>query len=262
MIKVDLKHLNPYYVKRSKEYEDLVSGINMKLHDGSIHSDWTGWLDLPNQITDGTIDRVEATAARIRANSDVLLVVGIGGSYLGSAAGIDMLSNYFEKSDTEVIFVGHNISSQYIAELVKYVENKDFSINVISKSGTTLEPALAFRIFKNILESKYGEGAKERIIATTDPESGALRQLSEGMEYETYSIPRNIGGRYSVLTPVGLLPMAVSGIDIKEVIAGAKEAFVDSSKSLDENAAYQYAVIRDIYYNEGKKIEIVAGYDP
>jgi len=262
MIKVDLKHLNPYYVNRSKEYEDLVSGINMKLHDGSIHSDWTGWLDLPNQITDGTIDRVETTAARIRANSDVLLVVGIGGSYLGSAAGIDMLSNYFEKNDTEVIFVGHNISSQYIAELAKYVENKDFSINVISKSGTTLEPALAFRIFKNILESKYGEGAKERIIATTDPESGALRQLSEGMGYETYSIPRNIGGRYSVLTPVGLLPMAVAGIDIKEVIAGAKEAFVDSSKSLDENAAYQYAVIRDIYYNEGKKIEIVAGYDP
>lgn len=262
MIKIDLKNVDQTYASRISEYAGVTSDINMKLHSGQLHGDWTGWLDLPNRVHESEIAKIEATAARIRSNSDVLLVIGIGGSYLGAAAAIEMLNGYFTESDMEVIFVGQNISSQYIAELKRYLADKDFSINVISKSGTTLEPALAFRIFKEMLEEKYGDDSVGRIIATTDPKDGALRGLSEIMGYETYSIPKNVGGRYSVLTPVGLVPMAVAGINIRSVIDGARAAFVDASKKLEDNAAYQYAAIRDIYYNAGKKIEIVAGYEP
>jgi glucose-6-phosphate isomerase len=262
MIKIDLSNVDKTYAARVSEYVGVVSDINMKLHSGQLHGDWTGWLDLPNTIHEEQIARLEATAKRVRENSDVLLVIGIGGSYLGGAAAIEMLNGYFKEQDMEVIFVGQNISSQYIAELKRYIADKDFSINVISKSGTTLEPALAFRIFKEMAEERYGDASVERIIATTDPVDGALRSLSSIMGYETYVIPKNVGGRYSVLTPVGLLPMAVAGINIRRVIAGAKEAFVDTSRALESNPAYQYAVIRDIYYNVGKKIEIIAGYEP
>ncbi len=262
MIKIDLNNVDKKYVDLIPTYQEKVSEINKKLHAKEIHSDWTGWLDLPNQVEEDLLSRVEATAKRIKENSDVLLVIGIGGSYLGGAAAIEMLNGYFRKQEVEVIFAGQNISSQYVSELKDYLADKDFSINVISKSGTTLEPALAFRIFKEMLEEKYGEDANDRIIASTDPVDGALRGLSSIMGYETYSIPKNVGGRYSVLTPVGLIPMAVAGIDIRKVFTGAKKAFADTSKELSENVAYQYAVIRDIFFNNDKSIEVVAGYEP
>jgi len=262
MIKIDLNNVDSKFTSQVSSYDSKVNEINAKLHAKELHGDWTGWLNLPNEVTEEFLTKVEATAKRVRENSDVLLVIGIGGSYLGAAAAIEMLNGYFKEQDTKVIFAGQNISSQYIAELKRYLADKDFSINVISKSGTTLEPALAFRIFKEMLEEKYGEAASERIVATTDPKDGALRGLSDIMGYETYEIPKNVGGRYSVLTPVGLVPMAVAGIDIRKVIDGAKQAYVDTSKELSENTAYEYAVIRDIFYNNEKSIEVVAGYEP
>ncbi|HHO0209622.1 TPA: glucose-6-phosphate isomerase [Clostridioides difficile] len=230
-----------------------------------------GWIDLPKNYDKEEFDRIKKSADKIKSDSDVLLVIGIGGSYLGSRAAIDMVSHSFrnglkkeQRKAPEVYFVGHNISSTYIMDLLDIIEGKDISVNVISKSGTTTEPALAFRIFKDYLEKKYGkEEARKRIYATTDASKGALRQLATEEGYETFVIPDDVGGRFSVLTAVGLLPIAAAGLDIDAMMKGAndaREAF--QNPDLKSNDSYRYAVVRTILHRKGKDVELLVNYEP
>ena len=225
-------------------------------------SDFLGWVDLPVRIDQAEIQAVKAAAARIRESSEVLVVAGIGGSYLGARAALAMLLPYFRPAnhrvgDPEVIFVGHHLSGAYLEQLLAYLKDKEFSVNVISKSGTTTETAVAFRFLKQLAEEKYGKkAAAERIYATTDRRRGALRQLAEEEGYTTFVIPDDIGGRYSVLTPVGLLPIAAAGIDLDAILAGAAAAYdACSHPDLERNQAYLYAALRYIFYQKGKSID-------
>ncbi|MBV6713491.1 glucose-6-phosphate isomerase [Paenibacillus chitinolyticus] len=243
-----------------------------QLHNGTgAGSDYLGWIDLPVAYDKEEFGRIQKAAKQIQSDSEALVVIGIGGSYLGARAAIEMLSHSFynlldkdKRKTPAVYFVGQNISSTYVTHLLQLLEGKDFSVNVISKSGTTTEPAIAFRIFRELLEKKYGkEAARKRIYATTDREKGALKQLANGEGYESFVIPDDVGGRYSVLTAVGLLPIAVAGIDIEEMMQGAadaREAF--SSPELSENASYQYAAVRNALYRKGKTTEILVNYEP
>lgn len=232
-------------------------------------NDFLGWVDLPVNADQAEIEAVKAAAARIRENSEVLVVAGIGGSYLGARAALEMLMPYFRTTppqvgNPEVIFVGHHLSGAYLEQLLNYIKDKEFSINVISKSGTTTETAVVFRFLKQLAEEKYGKkGAAERIYATTDRQRGALRRLAEEEGYTTFVIPDDIGGRYSVLSPVGLLPIAAAGIDIDPILAGAAAAYrVCSHPELEQNPVYQYAVLRHIFYQKGKSIELMVNYEP
>lgn len=234
-------------------------------------SDFLGWLDLPNTYDKEEFSRIKIAADKIRKDSDVLLVIGIGGSYLGARAAIDMLSHSFsdmlskeERNAPQIIFAGNHLSSDYISDLLDVLENKDVSINVISKSGTTTEPAIAFRIFKKWLEEKYGKKeAAKRIYATTDKQKGALRDASDQAGYETFVIPDDVGGRYSVLTAVGLLPIAVSGISIEKIMQGAQLAKKElEAPALSKNPASQYAAVRHLLYAKGKTTELLVNYDP
>lgn len=234
-------------------------------------NDYLGWINLPKDYDKEEYARIKASAEKIRKDSDVLLVIGIGGSYLGARAAIETLTHSFQNLLTkdkrqapQVIFVGHHMSSTYMSELFDVLEDKDVSINIISKSGTTTEPAIAFRIFKKFLEEKYGvEEATKRIYATTDKARGALKTVADEAGYESFVIPDDVGGRYSVLTAVGLLPIAVSGVNIDEMMQGAKAAMDDlSSPSLKDNPAYQYAAVRNVLYNKGKTTEILVNYEP
>ncbi|GKS10543.1 glucose-6-phosphate isomerase [Paenibacillus chitinolyticus] len=243
-----------------------------QLHNGTgAGSDYLGWIDLPVAYDKEEFGRIQKAAKQIQSDSEALVVIGIGGSYLGARAAIEMLSHSFynlldkdKRKTPAVYFVGQNISSTYVTHLLQLLEGKDFSVNVISKSGTTTEPAIAFRIFRELLEKKYGkEAARKRIYATTDREKGALKQLANGEGYESFVIPDDVGGRYSVLTAVGLLPIAVAGIDIEEMMKGAadaREAF--SNPELSENASYQYAAVRNALYRKGKTTEILVNYEP
>lgn len=234
-------------------------------------SDYLGWLNLPFDYDKEEFARIKMSAEKIKSDSDVLIVIGIGGSYLGAKAAIDMLSNNFynllskdERKTPQILFAGNSISGSYLSQLLKFVEKKDFSVNVISKSGTTTEPAVAFRVFKELLEKKYGkEGAKSRIYATTDKEKGALKNLADSEGYETFVVPDDVGGRFSVLTAVGLLPIAVSGADIDQLMAGAQAAVKEyEGCDLKTNNCYMYAAIRNILYNKGKQTELVVNYEP
>ena len=227
-------------------------------------NDFLGWLNLPVDIDMEEVARIKVAAERIKSQSEVLLAIGIGGSYLGARAALEMLKKYFGNEGVEVIFVGNHISSTYINQLLKYLEGKDFSINVISKSGTTTEPAIAFRIFKDYIEKRYGkEEAKNRIYATTDKARGALKSLSNAEGYETFIVPDNIGGRFSVLTPVGLLPIAAGGVNIDEMLAGAKAAYeLYKEEDVEKNDALLYATYRNALYRSGKKIEMLINYEP
>lgn len=234
-------------------------------------NDFLGWIDLPENYDKTEFFRIQKSAAKIQQDSDVLLVIGIGGSYLGARAAIEMLQHSFynlltkdKRKTPQIIFVGNHMSSDYIRDLLDIIEGKDISINVISKSGTTTEPAIAFRIFKAYLEEKYGkEEAKNRIYATTDKARGALKTVADQEGYETFVIPDDVGGRYSVLTAVGLLPIAVSGASIEDMMAGAKAAMFDfSDPELARNQAYQYAAVRNILYNKGKTVEMLINYEP
>ena len=232
-------------------------------------NDFLGWLDLPVDYDKEEFARIKAAAARIQADSDVLVVIGIGGSYLGARAAVEfckgqMYNGVREKGIPEVYFVGSNISSSYLNDVVQIIGDRDFSINVISKSGTTTEPAIAFRIFKKLIEEKYGkEGAKSRIYATTDKARGALKKLATEEGYETFVVPDDVGGRFSVLTAVGLLPIAAAGVDIDEMMRGAQEArALCKGGDMDSNPAYQYAALRNILYNKGKSTEILVNYEP
>ena len=227
-------------------------------------NDFLGWVNYPNTFDKEEFARIKKAAEKIRKDSDVLVVIGIGGSYLGAKAIIEALSPYFKKEkDLEVIFAGHNLSSTYAAELLAYLENKEFSINVISKSGTTTEPAIAFRLFKELLEKKYGKDASSRIYATTDKARGALRTLANSEGYETFIVPDDVGGRYSWFTAVGLLPVAASGINIDELMQGAKDAYRDAStKEYKENSCLQYAAVRNLLYNKEKLVEVLVNFEP
>ncbi|MGG1878169.1 glucose-6-phosphate isomerase [Paenibacillus cisolokensis] len=243
-----------------------------QLHQGTgAGSDYLGWINLPTEYDKEEFARIKKAAAKIQNDSDVLIVIGIGGSYLGARAAIEMLSHSFynelskEKRKTpEIYFAGNNISSTYVSHLLDLIEGKDFSINVISKSGTTTEPAIAFRIFRAALEKKYGkEEARKRIYATTDREKGALKKLATEEGYESFIIPDDVGGRYSVLTAVGLLPIATAGINIDEMMQGAEDAAKEySNPNVAENEAYQYAAVRNALYRKGKAIEILVNYEP
>ncbi|USK69739.1 glucose-6-phosphate isomerase [Peribacillus asahii] len=252
--------------------QDAVKLAHHSLHEMTGQGNaFLGWLDLPTDYDQEEFSRIKKAAADIQRHSDILLVIGIGGSYLGARAAIEMLQHSFynslssgKRKTPQIVFVGHNISSTYMQDLMDVLADKDFSINVISKSGTTTEPALAFRIFRNLLERKYGKKeAKQRIFVTTDPVKGALKKVATEEGLETFMIPNDIGGRYSVLTAVGLLPIAVCGINIDDVMEGAKAAHSElRSSELDQNQAYQYAVVRNILYHKGKTVEMLVSYEP
>ncbi|MGG1514155.1 glucose-6-phosphate isomerase [Paenibacillus oryzisoli] len=243
-----------------------------QLHDKTgAGSDYTGWVDLPENYDREEFARIQAAAKQIQSDSDALVVIGIGGSYLGARAALEMLSHSFynilpkgKRKTPEIYFVGNNISSTYVTHLIQLLEGKDFSVNVISKSGTTTEPAIAFRIFRELLEKKYGkDAARKRIYATTDREKGALKTLATAEGYESFIIPDDVGGRYSVLTAVGLLPIATAGIDVEAMMKGAADAQKEfANPKLSENLAYQYAAVRNALYRKGKTIEILVNYEP
>ncbi|MCI8308702.1 MAG: glucose-6-phosphate isomerase [Clostridia bacterium] len=250
------------------DVEKIHKNMNKKAKDPK---EFLGWLELPTNYDKEEFKRIKKAAQKIQKDSDVLVVIGIGGSYLGARAVIEALTHSFYNSMPEnkrktpqIVYVGCNLSPVYMNDILEFVENKDISINVISKSGTTTEPAVAFRIFREVLETKYGvEEARKRIYVTTDKEKGALKTLSNEEKYETFVIPDNVGGRYSVLTAVGLLPIATAGIDIDKLMNGAKIAqdkYDDSN--LKYNDCYKYAVIRNLLYNSDKKVEILANYEP
>ena len=229
-------------------------------------SDFLGWVDLPENYDKEEFARIKKAAEKIRKDSDVLVVIGIGGSYLGAKAAIDFLNGpfYNDTAKTKIVYAGNSISPNYLNSLLKSIEGLDVSVNIISKSGTTTEPAIAFRIFKQYLENKYGkEEAKNRIYATTDKEKGALKKLADAEGYETFVVPDDVGGRFSVLTAVGLLPIAVSGADIDKLMEGANDARVlYSEDNLDKNECYQYAAVRNILHRKGKAVEMLVNYDP
>ncbi|MBM7646061.1 glucose-6-phosphate isomerase [Scopulibacillus daqui] len=263
----------PFFSQHEIDYlSNAVEAAHHALHNKTGQgSDFLGWLDLPTNYDKEEFARIKKAAEKIKSDSDVLLVIGIGGSYLGARAAIEMLNHSFynlldkeERKTPQIFFVGNSISSTYTKELFAVLKDKDVSVNVISKSGTTTEPAIAFRIFRSFLEEKYGkEEARKRIYATTDKEKGALKTLADNEGYESFVIPDDVGGRYSVLTAVGLLPIAVSGIDIDEMMKGARDAQEDFSvPSLKENQAYQYAAARHVLYNKGKTMELLVNYEP
>ena len=238
------------------------------MHKTGLGNDFLGWVTLPQDYDKEEFARIKAAAKKVQSNSDVFVVIGIGGSYLGARAAIEFLKsdkyNDLRKDTPAIYFTGNSISSTALAELVEICEGKDVSINMISKSGTTTEPAIAFRVFRELLEKKYGkEGARERIFCTTDKAKGTLKQLADKEGYETFVVPDDVGGRYSVLTAVGLLPIAVAGADIDALMAGAAKAMeLYNTPSLEENDCYKYAAIRNILYNKGKSTEIMVSYEP
>ena len=252
-------------------YESQIKNCNEALHNATGKgNDYLGWLNLPSSITEAELTEIEQTAEKLRAHCQVVVVVGIGGSYLGAKAVIDAFSNSFDWLQTErknpvIVYAGHNIGEDYLYELTSFLKGKQFGIINISKSGTTTEPALAFRILKKQLEETVGKAeSKERIVAITDASRGALRTLANQEGYKTFVIPDNVGGRYSVLTPVGLLPIAVAGIDIRQLVAGAvsMEKITGLETSFADNPAAQYAAVRNELYKTGKKIEIMVNYHP
>lgn len=272
-LRVDLSKASSFLSSEEISYlGDVIKTAHNKVHEGTgAGSDFLGWVDLPTNYDKEEFARIKNAAEKIKSNSDILVVIGIGGSYLGARAAIEMLnSNFYNILDNEtrktprVIYAGNNISSTYMHELLQAIEGKDISLNVISKSGTTTEPAIAFRILKDYMEKKYGkEEATKRIYATTDAERGALKGLAVEEGYEQFVVPDNVGGRFSVLTAVGLLPIAVSGVDIDEMMKGADDARVEySNPNLEENECYKYVAARNALYSKGKTTEILVNYEP
>ncbi len=266
--------LNTKYIDKFVQSEELTSVFTqVQLAHELLHgrqgsgSDFLGWLDLPVNYDKSEFDRIKKAAQKIKKDSDVLIVIGIGGSYLGARAVIEAvkgtLYNNICKDTPQIYYVGNSISPSYLNDVIKACEGKDVSVNIISKSGTTTEPAVAFRVFKKLLEDKYGaEQAKKRIYATTDKAKGTLKELADAQGYETFVVPDDVGGRFSVLTAVGLLPIAVAGCNIDELMAGAAQArdmFANCNKN---NDCYKYAALRNILYRKGKTVELLACYEP
>ena len=269
-LKLEAGYLNGFVSQH--EYEAIAPQVKTAheqlMAKTGMGNDFLGWVDLPTQYDKEEFARIKAAAKKIQGNSDVFVVIGIGGSYLGARAAIEFLKsekyNDLRKDTPAIYFAGNSISSTALAELVAICEGKDVSINMISKSGTTTEPAIAFRVFRELLEKKYGkEGARERIFCTTDKARGTLKHLADEEGYETFVVPDDVGGRYSVLTAVGLLPIAVAGADIDALMAGAAKAMEKyNDPSLDNNDCYKYAAIRNILYNKGKCTEVMVSYEP
>jgi len=266
-VNLDYRYAMPFV--KEEELETINKEIKYarkKLEEKTgLGKEYLGWLDLPETIDNQEIEKIYEAARRIRQQAKILVVIGIGGSYLGSKAALEYLKPYFPKrKNIEIIFAGHNMSSTYLNELVDYIKNKEFAINVISKSGTTTEPAIAFRVLKNLLEEKYGlSEASKRIYATTDRDKGALRELANKNGYTTFVVPDNIGGRFSVLTPVGLLPIAASGINIKQMLSGAKAARKEYDKyNIYKNDVHMYVALRNLFYRNNYQIEMLVNYEP
>ena len=270
-IKLELKNARTFE-KNIMKYANKVEEIHNELHEkAKDEKEFCGWIDLPTNYDKKEFEKIKKSAKKIQSDSDVLLVIGIGGSYLGARAVIESLTNTFynmqdkaTRKTPQILYVGNNLSPNYISDVIDYIADKDFSINVISKSGTTTEPAIAFRIFREIMENKYSlKEARKRIYVTTDANKGALKELAEKEKYTTFIIPDNVGGRYSVLTPVGLLPIATAGVNIDELMEGARIAQDRySDKNLKYNECYKYAVLRNLLYEKEKNIELLVTYEP
>ncbi|WP_071131533.1 glucose-6-phosphate isomerase [Enterococcus timonensis] len=272
-IKFDYSAVAPFVKEHELSYmQDQVTSAHNTLRQGTgAGSDYIGWVDLPKNYDKEEFARIKQAAAKIKSDSEVLVVIGIGGSYLGARAAIDFLNHTFnnllpseKRNAPQIFFAGNSISSTYLADLIEVIGEKDFSVNVISKSGTTTEPAIAFRVFKELLVKKYGEKeANGRIYATTDKERGAVKVEADAQGWETFVIPDDVGGRYSVLTAVGLLPIAASGADVDALMQGALDASVEyADDDLSKNEAYQYAAYRNILYRKGKVTELLINYEP
>ncbi len=269
MISVNLKAAGEFIPEKlyGEYVEKAYAGLETVLSGNGAGNDFLGWVTLPSEIDNKLIDDCNAIVERWKGVVDVVVVVGIGGSYLGTKCAIEALSHTFAASMPSafprIVYAGHNMSEDYAAELMEYLADKKFAIVVISKSGTTTEPAIAFRILKESLESRFGkEVARERIVAVTDASKGALRTLATQEGYSTFVIPDNVGGRFSVLTPVGLLPIALAGFDIAKMAEGAREMQRECAVKSAENPAIKYAAVRNLFYNEGKNIEILVNYNP
>ena len=267
-IKLQTKYLKNFIGEDEyKGIAPLVTAAHKNLESRSgLGSDFLGWVTLPTDYDKEEFARIKAAAEKIKKTCDVLIVIGIGGSYLGARAAIEFLKsplyNNLAKDTPDIYFVGNSINPTYLNDVIKICEGKDICVNVISKSGTTTEPALAFRIFKQMLEKKYGkDGAKERIFATTDKAKGTLKELSDTEGYETFVVPDDVGGRFSVLTAVGLLPIAAAGCDIDKLMEGARKA-QNAYANDDNNDCYKYAAIRNILARKGKSVEMLVSYDP
>lgn len=272
-ISLDLSKVSSYVEQTEIErMQGMVKSVHEDLHNKTGEgNDFVGWIDLPINYDKVEFARIKKSAEKIKSDSDVLIVIGIGGSYLGARAAIEMLTNNFhnaldndKRKVPKIFFAGNNISSTYMTELLQVIDGKDVSLNIISKSGTTTEPAIAFRILKAHLEKKYGlEEARKRIYATTDGAKGALKTLADAEGYESFVVPDDVGGRFTVLTAVGLLPIAAAGINIDDMMKGAADAReVYSNPSLKDNDAYKYAATRNALYNKGKVIEVLVNYEP
>jgi glucose-6-phosphate isomerase len=262
MIKLDLS--NAMLKEDLSSYKDKVSEIHTMIHEKTgAGNDFLGWVELPENYDKEEVKLINETAKKLRGKTDVLLVCGIGGSYLGARAAIEAINGLYPTNDVEIIYVGNTFSSNYINQVANYIKDKDFAINVISKSGTTTETAVSFRIFKEMCEEKYGkDGAKERIVATTDKAKGALKTLADNEGYVTFVIPDDVGGRYSVLTPVGLFPIAMAGISVDEMLQGAKDAMDKYNDSnIETNDAYRYGVARQILNKAGYPAEMFVTYE-
>ena len=269
MLKLDLSKLSGFLPEDylTARQEGLSSAAGMLAGHTGPGGDFTGWVDLPKNYDQAEFARIQAAARKIQQQSQVLVVIGIGGSYLGARAVVELLAspnyNLKKKNTPDIFFAGNGLSTDALLELISLIGDRDFSVNVISKSGTTTEPAVAFRIFKAMLEEKYGkEGARERIYATTDKARGALKGLADTEGYEEFVVPDDVGGRYSVLTAVGLLPIAAAGIDITALMAGARQAMEELAVPGLDNPAWQYAAARHALYQSGKKVELLACYEP
>jgi glucose-6-phosphate isomerase len=272
-ISIDYSYARPFIEQEEifKLQPHILQAHEMLHQKTGVGNDYVGWVDWPVSYDQAEYAKIKQAAAKIIAQSDVLLVIGIGGSYLGAKAALEMLTHTFynqlpatKRKTPEVYFVGHQLSSTYLTDLLEVLEGKEVSVNVISKSGTTTEPAAAFRIIREYIEKRYGKtGARERIFATTDRKRGALKQMADEEGYESFVIPDDIGGRYSVLTAVGLLPIAATGINIDEIMAGAREGYrLYSLTSLEENPCYQYAALRNLLFRKGKSVELLVNYEP
>ena len=262
MIKVDLSGASAFFTAAGPDYA-LASLSHKTLLDRSgLGADFTGWVSLPRRIRETELERICAAADKIRSRSKALVVIGIGGSYLGARGAIELLRPIPAPGDPRVFFVGNGLSADYLRDVLAQLGDDDFDVNVISKSGTTLEPAVSFRIFREILSKKYGEAAGEHIFATTDARRGALKSLADRQGWESFVVPDDVGGRFSVLSAVGLLPMAVAGIDVRRVIDAAVREMDALAVPGAENPAWQYAAARQNLYNKGYGVEILGCYEP
>ena len=262
MMKLDTKHA--FLKEDIASYQEKVNVLHEQLMNKTGKgNDFVGWVEWPNAYDKEEFARMKEVAASMREKCDVFVVCGIGGSYLGARAAVEMVNGLYSKDKVEMVFLGNTFSSTYIKQVLDYIADKEVCVNVISKSGTTTETALAFRLLKQFMEEKYGkEEARNRIVATTDKEKGTLKTIADKEGYETFVIPNDIGGRFSVITPVGLFPIAVAGIDIDALMSGVKKAYDDlSSPDLSKNDAYAYAVCRRILENQGKNVEMLVTYE-